>query len=438
VSISVREEKSLGRRTDVLTRLLRILHSIRDSQSRDRRGDSFAVNNGTFHLWHDGATASARGLPLIKKCLRLNDPTGYECEQRRKTLALMLRVVLVSGVALFLVNVYISAWAIAIALLGMCIICIPALWLNSRGYYAAAALLTLAALFFVADYNLYSGGGLQDSGMLAYPIIVIAGSLFFGRPAIPVLTIASLGSLAVTAYLEITGYFSPLPSVTDAGFCLSVAILLMASGALVWVVIRNSESNIAHIKQAEAELRETYDLTLRGLATALEYRDCETVGHSRRVVDLSIRLAREMGCSEAEIEQIRRGALIHDIGKVAIPDHILSKPGPLDDEERKIMERHTVYAWEMLAPISFLHEASVISYCHHEKWDGSGYPRGLKGDEIPRAARLFSVVDQWDALSSERPYRKAWPKEKIIAYVRENSGKHFDPQVVETFLRTVD
>jgi putative nucleotidyltransferase with HDIG domain len=212
---------------------------------------------------------------------------------------------------------------------------------------------------------------------------------------------------------------------------------MMASSALVWVVIRNSESNIAHIRQAEAELLETYDLTLTGLATALEYRDCETVGHSRRVVDLSMRLAREMECSEAEIEQIRRGALIHDIGKIAIPDHILSKPGPLDDEEKKIMEKHTVYAREILAPISFLQPASVISYCHHERWDGRGYPRGLKGDEIPRAARLFAVVDQWDALSSERPYRTAWPQEKIIAYVRENSGKHFDPEVVETFLRII-
>jgi putative nucleotidyltransferase with HDIG domain len=384
-----------------------------------------------------GETASARDLPLMKKCSRLNDLTAYEREQRRRTLALMLRVVLVAGVALFLVNVYISAWAIAIALLGMCLLCIPAFWLNSRGHYMPSALLTLAILLLVADYNLYAGGGLQDSGMLAYPIIIIVGSLFFGRPAIPVLTIASLGSLAVTAYLEITGYFSPLPSVTDAGYCLSVGILLMASGALVWVVIRNSESNIAHIRQAEAELLETYDLTLRGLVTALEYRDCETVGHSRRVVDLSMKLAHEMGCSETEIEQISRGALIHDIGKMGVPDHILSKPGPLNDEEKKIMERHTVYAREMLAPISFLHAASVISYCHHERWDGSGYPRGLKGDEIPRAARLFSVVDQWDALSSERPYRKAWPKEKIIAYVRENSGKHFDPQVVETFLKII-
>ena len=144
-----------------------------------------------------------------------------------------------------------------------------------------------------------------------------------------------------------------------------------------------------------------------------------------------------MGCNEKEIEQIQRGALIHDIGKLAIPDHILSKPGPLDPEEKKVMERHTVYAREMLSQISFLGPASIISHCHHEKWDGSGYPQALKGDEIPLPARIFAIVDQWDALSSERPYRKAWPKEKVILYIKDNSGKHFDPQVVEVFLKLV-
>jgi len=373
----------------------------------------------------------------MKKCFSLNDLPEYELAQRRRTLAVMLRVIFFAGVALFLVNVYIGAWSIAAALLVMSVLCIPLHWLNSWGRYVLSASLTLTMLFLVANFNLYASGGLQDSGMLAYPLIIIVGSLFFGRPAIPVLALALLGALAVTAYLEISGYFSPMPSVTDAGFCLSVAILLIASSALVWVVIRNSESNIAHIRQAEAELLATYNLTLTGLAKALEFRDSETEGHSRRVVELSIRLAREMNCSEAEIEHISRGALIHDIGKMAIPDHILSKPGPLDTEEKKTMEKHTVYAREMLGSISFLQPATVISYCHHERWDGRGYPQGLKGTEIPRAARLFAVVDQWDALSSERPYRKAWPKEKIIAYVKENSGKRFDPQVVEVFLNII-
>ncbi len=373
---------------------------------------------------------------FVKK-FQKKELSPYELEERRRTLAVILRVILIAGSALFLVNVYIRAWDIAAALLAMCAVCLPALWLNARGRYAFAAALTLTMLFFAADYNLMASGGLQDSGMLAYPMIIIVGSLFFGRCSIPVLTLVSLGTLAVVGLLEITGYFSPAPSVTDTGYCLSVAVLLIASSALVWVIIRNTESNISHIRKAEEELLRTYDLTLWGWAKALEYRDRETEGHSRRVVDLSVRLAREMGCCEAEIEHIQRGALIHDIGKMAIPDYILSKPGPLDVHEKKAMEKHTVYAKEMLAPISFLQPASIISYCHHERWDGSGYPRGLKGEEIPRAARLFAVVDQWDALRSERPYRKAWPKEEVIAFVKENSGKRFDPEVVEAFLRII-
>jgi len=364
--------------------------------------------------------------------------TPYERAQRRRILATMLRVIVVAAVALFLVNVYIHAWNIAIALFVMSVFCIPAFWLNSRGLYMQSASLTLAVILCTADYNLYATGGLQDSGMLVYPLIIIVGSLFFGKRAIPVLTLASIGSLAAVAYLEIKGAYSPARVVTDAGFCLSAGVLLMAASALVWVIIHNTERNIAHIKRAEEELLKTYHLTLEGLAKALEYRDSETEGHSRRVVALSVHLAREMNCSEDEIEHIRRGALIHDIGKMAIPDHILSKPGPLDNEEKKIMEKHTVYAKEMLEPISFLSPAAIISFCHHERWDGCGYPQGLKGDEIPLPARLFAVVDQWDALRSERPYRRAWPKEKVISYLRDNSGKCFDPQVVEAFLRIVE
>lgn len=374
---------------------------------------------------------------FIKNWSRQADVTVYERAQRRRILATMLKVILVAGIALFLVNVYIHAWNIAIALLTMSFFCIPAFWLNSRGRYILSASLTLTVILCVADYNLYTTGGLQDSGMLVYPLIIIVGSLFFGKRAIPVLTLASIGSLALLAYLEIKGAFSPAPVATDAGFCLSAGVLLMASSALVWVIIHNTERNIAHIRQAEEELLRTYHLTLEGLAKVLEYRDSETEGHSRRVVDLSVRLAREMDCSEDEIEHIQRGALIHDIGKMAIPDHILSKPGPLDRDERKIMEKHTVYAKEMLSPISFLRPASIISYCHHERWDGCGYPQGLKGDEIPLPARLFAIVDQWDALSSERPYHKAWPEERVISYLRDNSGKCFDPRVVEAFLRIV-
>ncbi|MFH1146517.1 MAG: HD-GYP domain-containing protein, partial [Pseudomonadota bacterium] len=149
-------------------------------------------------------------------------------------------------------------------------------------------------------------------------------------------------------------------------------------------------------------------------------------------------LARQMGMRDSELVHVRRGALLHDIGKMGIPDNILLKPGALTDEEWVIMRKHPEYAYELLNPISHLRPALDIPYCHHEKWDGTGYPRGLKGEHIPLAARIFSIVDVWDALRSERPYRPAWPEEKTIEHIREQTGTHFDPKVAEAFLELLN
>jgi PAS domain S-box-containing protein len=188
------------------------------------------------------------------------------------------------------------------------------------------------------------------------------------------------------------------------------------------------------MQRSHAELMQAYDTTLEGWARALELRDKETEGHSQRVTDLTVRLARQLGLGEAQLAHIRRGALLHDIGKMGIPDSILLKPGPLTDEEWEVMRRHPGYAYDLLAPVAYLGPALDIPYGHHERWDGSGYPRGLKGEQIPLAARIFAVVDVWDALRFDRPYRKAWPAEQVRAQIRELSGIHFDPQVVEAFL----
>jgi len=163
-------------------------------------------------------------------------------------------------------------------------------------------------------------------------------------------------------------------------------------------------------------------------------RDKETEGHTQRVTELTLKLARAMGLTNSDLVHIRRGALLHDIGKMGVPDGILFKEGPLTEEEWKIMRQHPRFAYEMLSPIEYLRPALDIPYCHHEKWDGSGYPRGLKGEEIPLAARLFAVVDVYDALTSDRPYRPAWPRQKTLEHIRQLSGSHFDPQVVETFM----
>jgi response regulator RpfG family c-di-GMP phosphodiesterase len=190
-----------------------------------------------------------------------------------------------------------------------------------------------------------------------------------------------------------------------------------------------------NLQRSNAELTLAYDNTLAGWARALELRDAETEGHSRRVTDMTLDLAGAMGLSDEELVHVRRGALLHDIGKMGIPDSILTKPGELDDDEWDIVRLHPVHAFEMLSPVPFLRPALDIPHCHHERWDGTGYPRGLKGQQIPLPARIFAVVDVYDALSTDRPYRKAWPREKVLAHIREQAGKHFDPRVVEVFMK---
>ena len=187
------------------------------------------------------------------------------------------------------------------------------------------------------------------------------------------------------------------------------------------------------LQRSNIELQVAYDATLEGWVRALDLRDDETEGHTQRVTEMTLRLARCMGFSEADLVHIRRGALLHDIGKVGISDRLLLKPGKLEDDEWVTMRRHPVYAHDLLAPITYLRPALDIPFCHHEKWDGTGYPRGLKGDAIPLAARVFAIVDVWDALLSDRPYRQAWPIEKVKEYIQSQAGTHFDPQVVETF-----
>ena len=205
---------------------------------------------------------------------------------------------------------------------------------------------------------------------------------------------------------------------------------ILATGAILYVLVRRDFRRIVH---AQESLEHSYDATLQGWARALDLRDRSTEQHTSRVADLAIDLAREMGIGEPDLTYMRRGALLHDIGKMGIPDSILLKPGPLDASEWTIMRQHPKYAYELLLPIAHLKPALDIPYAHHEKWDGSGYPRGLVGDQIPLHARIFAIADVWDALTSSRPYREAWPPERALAYVREQSGSHFDPAVVDAF-----
>ena len=269
-------------------------------------------------------------------------------------------------------------------------------------------------LIHVADLARY------PDGLVRAPLLAAEGFLvYYGVPLI--------AEGQVKGVLEIF-HRSPLdPNREWLGF-----LTALASQAAIAI---DNVTLFEKLEHSNEELALAYNTTLEGWSRALDLRDKETEGHTRRVTQTTLRLAEAMGLSEALRTQVMRGALLHDIGKMAIPDSILLKPGPLTADEWEIMRRHPGYACDLLAPIEYLRPALPIPYCHHEKWDGSGYPRGLKGEAIPLEARLFAVADVWDALRSERPYHPPRSVEESLAYIREQPGKHFDPQAVELFLR---
>ena len=188
------------------------------------------------------------------------------------------------------------------------------------------------------------------------------------------------------------------------------------------------------LERAHQELAEAYDATIEGWSRALDMKDRETEGHTQRVTDLTVKLCRLLKVPEEQLVHIRRGCLLHDIGKMGIPDQILLKTGPLSTEDWGSMRQHPVYAYEMLKSIDYLRPALEIPYYHHERWDGSGYPFGLKGQEIPLTARIFMLADVWDALRSDRPYRKSVPPDEVVTYLVTNRGILFDPVIVDAFL----
>lgn len=268
--------------------------------------------------------------------------------------------------------------------------------------------------------------------------------------------------IAVPNLQEAPGGFSESPLLAEEHFVGYYAVPLIAKGQvkgvlevfqrsvadveaewLAFLEILAGQAAIAidnatlfdELQRSNVELILAYDTTLEGWSNALDLRDKETEGHTLRVTEITLRLAEAMGLSSKELIHVRRGALLHDIGKMGVPDNILFKPGPLTDDEWVIMRRHPVHAFELLSPITFLRPALDIPHYHHEKWDGSGYPSGLKGEQIPLTARLFAVVDVWDALRSDRPYRAGWPVDRVREQIAKDSGTHFDPNVVEIFLK---
>jgi putative nucleotidyltransferase with HDIG domain len=211
----------------------------------------------------------------------------------------------------------------------------------------------------------------------------------------------------------------------------------VVTGVIIWRTISTIEKKFQQLLESENDLRHSYNQTISSWGKALALVDKETEGHSQRVTELTLKIAKLHGIAEDDLEHIRRGALLHDIGKMSITEKVLNKRTSLSAKERALIEKHPLHAFTLLKDIPYLAKALEIPVYHHECWDGSGYPYHLSGKDIPLAARIFAIVDNWDALISDRPYRKAWPEDKVLLYLENESGKRFDPEVVDTFLRFI-
>ncbi|MCE1253031.1 MAG: HD domain-containing protein [Anaerolineae bacterium] len=331
---------------------------------------------------------------------------------------------------LFWVNyAYLSPLLSALLLL-ISIYCITGLVFIKKIPFHITGIGLCSLLWISATDNLFEGAALHDQGLVIYPIFILfAGFLFDWRGAIPVATISSILSILLVYF----GYQTDLyvtPYIPASYHLLTLSILFIAFG-IVTFFIKHTWMNMLN------NIRTSYDLTLQAMAFLLEHRDQETEGHSQRVVELSIKLAQEFGFTEDQLRYMRWGAYLHDLGKIAIPDAILFKKEGLDENEWKIMRNHPTLAKNALSKIPSLQPVLDIPYYHHERWDGSGYPEGLSGLQIPIEARIFAVVDTWDALTSIRPYRDAWTAQQALDYIRNNSGILFDPLVVSRFEKVI-
>lgn len=325
--------------------------------------------------------------------------------------------------------------------------------LKRLGTEVVSFALVILSWIFVNGIYLFFENGLRAPGYMAGTVflIVYVGLLHGKRSAIAI-SIMSVLTGIIFAILESRGIFFTKPKIPDTLWVIAAQIILFPTTAfMVTRTLYNFKLSILsyqaeaekrqqselHVLKLNRDLEQAYESTLEGWARALELKDKETLGHSQRVTALTIKMAKKINFSESELRYAYYGALLHDIGKMGVPDEILKKSGKLTPEDREIINQHTVYAYNLLKDIEYLQPAIAIPYSHHEQWDGKGYPQGLKGEEIPLPARIFAIADNWDALTSTRPYHDAWPTETVIGYLLEERGKKFDPYLVDIFINEI-
>lgn len=326
----------------------------------------------------------------------------------------------------------------AISVVSLLFVILLLYYFFTKGHYRKTSLGLVTVISFIITYNIIIDGGIHDNAMVIFPVLITISGLVIGRRYIPVMTGIVLAEITVIYILTVAGVIMPFGGVIKVRFLsyVIVAVLMVVAGIVIWITMLTIEKNYLQLLDVNNRLQESYDRTIDGWSKALELFDRDTEGHSRRVTDLCLTLARKLNLLEEEVEHIRRGALLHDIGKMGVAEEVLNKRGTLSPEERALVERHPLHAYVLLKDIPFLEKAIDIPLYHHERWDGTGYPYFLTGEDIPLAARIFAIVDNWDALTSDRPYRKAWPREKVIQYIRDEKGNKFDPDLVDLFLES--
>jgi HD domain len=384
---------------------------------------------------------------MFKKIMEFFTPPLFENDEKTRIAG---HVYLLSKIALALVCLLLIIYPIltrtvsrdTIVLFCLIPVAFIIMQLTRKGHVRlAGSIYTIIAWLYV-NYTTLNTGGIRAVGFGGNLIILIAAAMLIDIRAVAAFGLATILAGLGLAFLQSHEILPRLPEqvsfytswVTQTALIIWIAGLIYIAWDNIRRALRRSLYAEKDVRKLNQELVAAYTTTLEGRAKALELRDKETEGHSRRVTELTELLAIKLGVPQKELVFIRYGSLLHDIGKMGIPDTILRKPAELNDEERKIVETHPTIAYNLLKNIGYLQGAMDIPYYHHEKWNGKGYPNALKGEKIPLSARIFAVVDVWDALQHDRFYRDAWPTDKIVAYLQEQSGEHFDPRVVEVFL----
>lgn len=355
-------------------------------------------------------------------------------------LAAILKITVLGNIVLAIIWSRDGIGVGATAMLSTAGISIVLIWINHKGYLKLAGGIFLITISGIATFLIMREDGFYNVPSIIYPLTIIFSGLVFGRGGIPFTTLL-MSFLTIMIYLlEKQGVILPFNGTITlwTGDLIIALVLLNTTGAVLGILMQVVERNLQNIVDSEQALQDVYNQTLIGWAKALELRGREPKGHYQRVINLIDQFSDVLDLDECTREELRRGALLHDIGKMGIPDAVLLKPGTLNEEEFEIIKQHTSMAEQVLANDSYLKETLNIALYHHEQWDGLGYPKGLKGDEIPLSARIFTLIDNWDSMTSTQVYRASMPRKIVLAYIREQAGAKFDEELAILFINMME